>query len=78
MQGGCPGSDMSTWTPDDIFEIACPRCGYGIEFFKDDPRRRCHGCGMVLTNPRLDVGCAAWCPAAAECGAMQAEETTGE
>jgi hypothetical protein len=64
---GCPGQDRSNWTPDDIFEVKCSECGSMVEFFKDDARRRCPGCGAVRENPRLDLGCAAWCAAADNC-----------
>jgi hypothetical protein len=65
--GGCPGQDRRSWTPDDIFEVACGGCGTTVEFFKDDARRTCPGCGSCIPNPRLDIGCAAWCPSADKC-----------
>jgi len=64
---GCPGRDRSSWTPDDVFELPCVECGAAIEFFKDDKRRYCPACGACNPNPRQDVGCAAWCAAAAKC-----------
>lgn len=64
---GCPGSDRSSWTPDDIFEVACERCGASVEFFKDDARRRCPSCGATLANPKREPGCADWCAAAEKC-----------
>ncbi len=63
----CPGQDMQYWKPGSIFEVDCPRCGRPVEFFKDDPARTCGGCGLRFVNPRLDFGCAAWCPHAAQC-----------
>lgn len=59
MDRGCPGSDRSTWTPDDIFEALCIGCGEPVEFFKVDARRYCAKCGARNPNPRQDVGCAA-------------------
>ncbi len=64
---GCPGRDLSSWTPDDIFEVACGACGTAVEFFKDDAKRMCPGCGACIPNPRQKVGCAAWCASADKC-----------
>ena len=63
----CPGQDNRNWKPEDVFEVPCPACGASIEFFKIDTSRRCHRCGYRFKNPRLDLGCAQWCPAAREC-----------
>lgn len=68
----CPGQDTRYWKPNDIFEVSCPTCGASVEFFKDDPARRCKRCGERFPNPRLDVGCAEWCPLAGDCVEMQA------
>ena len=38
-----------------------------MEFWKDEPRRRCRHCGRTAPNPRLDLGCAAWCKFAKDC-----------
>ena len=62
----CPGQDMRYWKPGDIFNARCPNCGESLEFFKDEVRRKCH-CGHVVTNPKLDFGCAEWCPYAEQC-----------
>ena len=62
----CPGQDMRFWKPGDIFETQCPKCGRKIEFFKDEVRRRC-GCGHEVVNPKMDLGCAAWCQYAEQC-----------
>ncbi|MGB2755966.1 MAG: hypothetical protein WBD75_06130 [Phycisphaerae bacterium] len=63
----CPGQDKRFWKPDDIFESPCPECGAAIEFWKDNVRRRCRGCGATVANPRFDMGCAAWCRFAEQC-----------
>ena len=63
----CPGQDTRYWRPDDVFEVACSECGYGVEFFKDDAARRCKGCGKKIQNPKLNLGCAQWCEHAKEC-----------
>lgn len=63
----CPGQDMQYWKPGDIFETQCPKCGSVVEFFKDDPTRRCAACGHRFANPKMDFGCAAYCPYAEQC-----------
>ncbi len=63
----CPGQDTRYWKEDAIFEVKCPDCGTPVEFFKDDTARTCPGCGKRLPNPRLDFGCAAYCPYAEQC-----------
>jgi len=63
----CPGQDTQFWKPGDIFEVPCPCCGQGVEFFKDDARRRCLACGHVLENPGKSMGCATWCGYADQC-----------
>jgi hypothetical protein len=63
----CPGQDSRYWTPDSVFEVTCPKCGNGEEFFKDEPTRRCKKCGEKLVNPKMDFGCAAYCKFAKEC-----------
>jgi hypothetical protein len=67
FDAGCPGRDRSKWTPDDIFEVACTHCSEPVEFFKDDAKRLCPKCGTCNVNPKLDIGCAAWCSAADKC-----------
>ncbi len=69
----CPGQDMRYWKPGDIFNAKCPDCGGTVEFFKDEVRRKCK-CGHVLTNPKLDFGCAEWCPYAEQCIGTVPEE----
>jgi hypothetical protein len=63
----CPGQDMQFWKPGDIFEVDCPGCGRTVEFFKDDTARRCGHCGHRFANPKMDFGCAAYCPYAEQC-----------
>jgi Zn ribbon nucleic-acid-binding protein len=71
MRGGiekmkCPGQDTMFWKPDDVFEIECPKCGYHVEFFKYDVKRRCR-CGHEMVNPKIDFGCAEWCSYGDKC-----------
>lgn len=63
----CPGQDTRYWSGKDVFETKCPECGNSVEFFKDDSQRRCAGCGHLILNPRIDFGCASYCPHAAQC-----------
>jgi hypothetical protein len=71
----CPGQDTQFWGPDDIYSVECPRCGNSVEFFKDDIRRRCKGCGHMFINPKLNLGCARWCQYADQCvGSIGREE----
>jgi len=63
----CPGQDTQYWKPEDIFETPCPTCGKMIEFFKDDPSRKCRNCGAKVLNPKIDFGCAAYCSFAEQC-----------
>ena len=63
----CPGMDMKFWKPQDVFEVECPACGTGIEFWKDEPVRPCPECKAEVRNPRIDLGCAQWCEHAEEC-----------
>ena len=63
----CPGQDERGWKPEDIFYLECPVCGAEIEFWKDEPVRPCTGCKREVRNPRMDLGCAAWCAEADKC-----------
>jgi DNA-directed RNA polymerase subunit RPC12/RpoP len=74
----CPGQDTMFWRPGDIFEITCPQCGQGVEFYKDDAKRRCPGCDHIFVNPKLDQGCAQWCQFADKCLGLNRDEETGE
>jgi len=67
----CPGQDTRYWTRDDIYEVSCPACERPVEFFKSDTVRKCEHCGYRFKNPKLDLGCAEWCPAAADCAAVR-------
>lgn len=73
----CPGQDMQYWNPDAIFEVDCPQCHKSVEFYKDDPSRRCHHCGHRFVNPKMDFGCAAYCPFAEQCIGTLPEEFSG-
>jgi HD superfamily phosphodiesterase len=63
----CPGQDQRFWKPEDIFEVQCTGCGHTIEFFKDEPKLKCRKCGQIVTNPKIDLGCAEWCRYGEQC-----------
>ncbi|MFH2008512.1 MAG: hypothetical protein ABI333_18135 [bacterium] len=63
----CPGQDSRYWGSEAIYDEPCPACGKLVEFFKDEATRRCTGCGFRFRNPRIDIGCAAWCKFAEAC-----------
>lgn len=72
----CPGQDTRYWQPHDIFEASCPACDRSVEFFKDESYRKCHHCGYRMRNPRLDLGCAEWCPYGEKCLTESGVEAT--
>jgi len=63
----CPGQDSRYWKPEAVYEVPCSKCGSLIEFFKDEPTRRCKKCGHKMVNPKMDFGCAAYCKYAEQC-----------
>ena len=70
----CPGQDSRYWSGEDVFESNCPNCGQAVEFFKDDSQRTCKACGHRVLNPKMDFGCAAYCPHAQQClGSLPSE-----
>ncbi len=45
-----------------------------MEFFKDDSQRTCKQCGHRVLNPKIDFGCASYCPYAEQCmGALPSD-----
>jgi hypothetical protein len=63
----CPGQDNRYWKGEAVFDIPCPHCGNVLEFFKDDSQRTCKQCGHKVLNPKIDFGCASYCPYAEQC-----------
>ena len=75
----CPGQDSRYWDGEAGFESKCPNCGNVIEFFRDDSTRRCSQCGDKVINPRIDFGCASYCPYAEQClGTLPPELLAGK
>lgn len=73
----CPGQDNRYWSGEAVFNIPCPHCGNELEFFKDDSQRLCKRCGHRVLNPKIDFGCASYCPYAEQCmGSLPAELRT--
>ncbi len=73
----CPGQDSKYWKDDAIFEVACPKCGKDVEFYKDDTSRKCSHCRHRFVNPKLDFGCASYCQFAEQCLGTLPEDFTG-
>lgn len=69
----CPGQDSQYWKADAIYDVPCPQCVEAVEFFKDDSARVCPACKTRFVNPKLDFGCASYCPHASQCMALQEE-----
>jgi len=63
----CPGQDKRYWTGEVAFDVSCPKCGSGVEFFKDEGSARCPNCGHRFRNPRVSFDCAKWCTYAEAC-----------
>lgn len=75
----CPGQDNRYWSGEAVFELPCPHCGNILEFFKDDSQRTCKQCGHKTLNPKIDFGCASYCPYAEQClGSLPADLRKGE
>lgn len=70
----CPGQDSRFWGQEAIFETPCPQCGAMVEFFKDEPSRKCSRCGFRFVNPKMDFGCATYCRFAEECLGVLSKE----
>jgi hypothetical protein len=73
----CPGQDMKYWKASAIFDAQCPKCNTTVEFYKDDTSRKCGNCGHRFVNPKMDFGCASYCPYAEQCLGALPEEFTG-
>ncbi len=63
MTAKCPGSDMRNITAG---VYACPKCGYGVEIFSDEMRRRCPEC-KEWVEKKETPSCVQWCQSARSC-----------
>lgn len=73
----CPGQDMKYWKANAIFDAQCPKCNAAVEFYKDDTSRKCGNCGHRFVNPKMDFGCASYCPYAEQCLGTLPEDFAG-
>ncbi len=73
----CPGQDMKYWKEGAIFDVPCPKCSNTVEFYKDDTSRKCGNCGHRFVNPKMDFGCASYCPYAEQCLGTLPDEFIG-
>ncbi|MDP2939446.1 MAG: phosphohydrolase [Candidatus Omnitrophota bacterium] len=58
----CPGREKGL----DAKIIKCPACGYLIEFFSDELKRKCPNCKTEVRQDKLP-SCIDWCKSAREC-----------
>ena len=63
----CPGQDGRSLRAEDFAEVRCSGCGHTVEFWPDEFLRKCRQCGRPVTNPKLNIGCLAWCRYGAAC-----------
>ena len=59
----CPGQDTRKIT---IGYHRCPTCGYAVEMFSDELRRRCPKCKTEVHKEQTP-SCIQWCAAARQC-----------
>lgn len=63
----CPGQDPMFMKAGAIAEAPCPACGHRVEFWPDEPMRKCPECGRRFANPEDSMKCLSWCRYAAQC-----------
>lgn len=59
----CPGQDRRNIG---VEFIKCCCCGYEVEIFSDETKRRCPSCGTYIFKQLLP-SCILWCKSAADC-----------
>ena len=64
LHNACPGA-LNIREPRPEYE-PCPECGYEVEIWTDESRRRCARCGAVVTKGR-QASCIDWCQYANQC-----------
>ena len=63
MESKCPGQDSRGISAE---LVRCPGCGYQIEMFSDEIRRKCPGCRKVAYREHMP-SCIDWCQYAEKC-----------
>ncbi len=58
----CPGRDKGL----KVRYLKCSKCGEEVEFFSDEPKRKCPTCGAVVLYDEKD-SCIYWCKLAKDC-----------
>jgi DNA-directed RNA polymerase subunit RPC12/RpoP len=58
----CPGREKNL----KVRCIKCPKCGAEVEFFSDEPKRRCPECKKEVFYTQKD-SCIYWCKMAKDC-----------
>ncbi|MFC1869920.1 phosphohydrolase [Chloroflexota bacterium] len=59
----CPGQDTRNLR---VHLIKCPKCGYEVEIFSDEAKRRCYRCGEIVYREKTP-SCIEWCASAHQC-----------
>ena len=62
MFSSCPGRDKGL----KVRYIKCPYCGAEVEFFSDEPKRKCPSCQKDVMYAEKD-SCIHWCKSAKQC-----------
>ncbi|MDD5019884.1 MAG: phosphohydrolase [Candidatus Omnitrophica bacterium] len=62
MFTACPGRQKDI----KVRYLKCPSCGAEVEFFSDEPKRRCPSCKKDVVYSEKD-SCIYWCKAAKDC-----------
>lgn len=63
MESRCPGQDGRGLSAG---ITRCSECGYGVEMFSDETRRKCPGCKAVVYRRQMP-SCIDWCRYAEKC-----------
>ena len=63
MISKCPGEDNRNLRME---MLKCPDCGYKVEFFSDEVKRKCPKCKSLVFRQRLP-SCVDWCKVVREC-----------
>jgi len=53
----CGVGNTQKWGPNSIYNLKCENCGTVVEFFKDEKKRTCSGCGQKVHNKTVGQDC---------------------